>query len=140
MVRAPLWFKIVSVIALLWNLAGLFAFASDATMGPEDVAKLSEAQQALYAARPAWAVVASGIATIGGTIGSLGLVLGKRWALVALVASLLGVIGQDAGFLGQPGGLGAMGAVAVVLQAVVLLVAVALVVLARKGIGKVWLT
>jgi hypothetical protein len=70
MFRSPLWFGTVAVLALLWNLAGLFAFVSDATLGPEDIAKLSEAQRAMYAAQPTWALVATGIATIGGTIGS----------------------------------------------------------------------
>jgi len=140
MVRAPLWFKIVSVLALLWNLAGLFAFASDASMGPEDIAKLTKDQQAMYAAQPLWALVATGIATIGGTIGSLGLLLGKRWAIIALGASLLGIVVQDAGMLGLPGGIASIGTVAIVLQGIVLLIAIGLVLLARKGTAKLWLT
>lgn len=140
MERAPRWFKIVSVLALLWNLAGLFAFASDATMEPGDVAKLGAAEQAMYAARPTWALLATGIATISGTLGSLALVLAKRWALPALWVSLLGLAGQDAAMLSLPGGIGALGAVPVVLQSFVLLVAIALVVLARRGMAKSWLT
>lgn len=27
--KAPLWFKVVAVVALLWNLLGYFAFFSD---------------------------------------------------------------------------------------------------------------
>ena len=140
MERAPRWFKIASVLALLWNMAGLFAFVSDASMGPGDVEKLSAAEQAMYAARPTWALVATGIATIGGTRGSLALVLAKRWALPALWASLIGLAGQDAAMFSLPGGIGALGIVPVVLQAFVLLVAIALVVLARKGTAKSWLT
>ena len=55
----PKWFKVVAVVALLWNLLGCFAFASDLKLSPEDVAKLSVAEQALYAARPIWAVAAT---------------------------------------------------------------------------------
>jgi hypothetical protein len=139
MERAPRWFMIASVLALLWNLAGLLAFVSDATMGPEDVAKLSAAQQSMYAARPTWALAATGIATIGGTLGSLALVLAKRWGLPVLWASLLGLAGQDAALLSLPGGFNATGAVPLMLQAFVLLVAVALVLIARKGIAKGWL-
>jgi hypothetical protein len=140
MERAPLWFRITSVLALLWNLAGLFAYVSDATMGPEDVAKLSAAQQAMYAARPMWAVVATGIATIGGTLGSLALVLSKRWALPVLWASILGLVVQDAAMLSLPGGISSIGAVPVALQTFVLLVAIGLVLLARKGIARGWLS
>lgn len=139
MERAPRWFKVTSIIALLWNLAGLFAFVSDATMGPDDVAKLSAAEQAMYAARPVWALVATGVATIGGTLGSLGLVIARRWALPALLASVLGLVGQDAALLSLPGGIGSMGTVPVVLQTFVMLIAIALVVLARKGIARGWL-
>jgi hypothetical protein len=140
MERAPRWFRIASVLALLWNLSGLFAFVSDATMGPEDVAKLSAAQQAMYAARPMWAVAATGIATIGGTLGSLALILSRRWALPVLWASLLGLVVQDAAMLSLPGGIRAIGAIAVALQSFVLLVAIALVLLARRGIVRGWLT
>lgn len=140
MTRAPLWFKVVSILALLWNLMGVFAFVADASMGPDEIAKLSAAQQAMYAARPAWAPVATGIATIGGVVGCLGLLFRKRWALYALVASLLGVIAQDAAILGLPGGIAAIGMVPVVLQGIVLLIAVGLVLLARKAIAKSWIT
>jgi hypothetical protein len=140
MERPPRWFRIASVLALFWNLAGLLAFVSDATIGPDDVAKLSAAQQTLYAARPTWALVATGIATVGGTLGSLSLVLAKRWGLPALWASILGLVGQDAAMLSLPGGIGALGAVPVVLQTLVLVVAIGLVFLARRGIANNWLT
>ncbi|MEO6186430.1 MAG: hypothetical protein ABIP38_06205 [Steroidobacteraceae bacterium] len=139
MARAPLWFKIVSVLALLWNLIGIFAFISDVLMGPGDVARLSATQQAMRAAQPAWATAASGVATIGGAIGSIGLLLGKRWAIFALGASLAGLVVQDAGMLTLPGGLGGIGVVPVLLQGLVLLIAIYLVALARKGIAKGWL-
>ena len=66
--NTPKWFKVVAVIALLWNLLGCLAFAMDLRMTPEDVAALPEAQQALYAARPGWAVVATAVAVIGGSV------------------------------------------------------------------------
>lgn len=77
--------------------------------------------------------------SFGGALGSLALVLAKRWAQPVLWASLLGLVGQDAGMLSQPGGIGAIGTVPVVLQTIVLLIAVALVVLARTGIARRWL-
>ncbi len=136
----PTWFRIASIVALLWNLAGLGAFISDATMGPEEVAKLSAAQQALYAARPSWAVAATGLATICGTLGCLALLLGRRWAFGLFVLSLLGLVAQDFAFGLMPGGPAALGTVAMVLQGVVLIVAVALVELARKGTLRGWLS
>ena len=49
----PGWFRPVAVVALLWNLLGCVAYLADVTMKPEDIAKLTEAQQALMASRPA---------------------------------------------------------------------------------------
>lgn len=60
--NTPTWFKVIAVLALLWNLLGCFAFFSDLRISPEDLAKLPEAQQALYAARAGWAVAATAIA------------------------------------------------------------------------------
>jgi hypothetical protein len=59
MEQAPKWFGPVASAALLWNLLGCAAYLSDVMLTPEDVATMSAAQQALYAARPAWSVAAT---------------------------------------------------------------------------------
>lgn len=137
--KAPMWFKVVAIVALLWNLLGCFAFASDLRLTPDDVAKLSAAQQTLYAARAGWAVVATAIAVIGGALGCLGLLLGKKWAFVLLLLSLAGILVQDFGLFVLVDGATLAGSVAVVMQAVVLAVGIGLVLLARKGIARGWL-
>jgi hypothetical protein len=136
MTVAPKWFKPVAVVALLWNLMGCAALVSDLMQTPQDVAKMSAAQQAMYAARPAWAVGATGLAVIAGALGCVGLLLRKRWSLPLFVVSLLGVIGQDASLFG---GAGPIDSTAAILQGLVFVIAVALVLLARKAIGKDWL-
>ena len=40
MPKSPLWFKIVAFLAILWNLIGCLAFASDVQLSQEDIAKL----------------------------------------------------------------------------------------------------
>ena len=139
MVKAPAWFMPVAIVALLWNLLGCFAFASDLMLTPADVAKMSAEQQALYAARPAWAVAATAVAVIGGALGCIGLILRKRWALPLFVLSLVGVLAQDIGLFVLTDGAKLAGTVAVVLQGVVLLVAIGLVLLARKAIRNGWI-
>lgn len=135
----PRWFAIVAVVAMLWNLLGCFAFAADLSLSPEDVAKLPESQQALYAARPGWAVAATGTAVIGGLLGCLGLLLRKRWAFPVLALSLVGILVQDLGLFVLVDGATLAGPVAVVMQAIVLAVGVGLVWLSRKGIARGWL-
>ena len=138
--KSPMWFKVVAVVALLWNLLGCLAFASDLSISAEDIAKLPDAQQALYAARPAWAVAATAIAVIGGALGCLFLLLGKRWAFAVLLLSLIGIIVQDYGLFVVANAATLAGPVAVAMQTIVLLVGVGLVLLSRKGIARGWLT
>ncbi|MGQ4582242.1 hypothetical protein [Lysobacter sp. F60174L2] len=137
--NTPKWFKVVAVIALLWNLLGCLAFAMDLRMTPEDVAALPEAQQALYAARPGWAVVATAVAVIGGALGCVGLLLGRKWAFVLLLLSLAGILAQDYGLFVLADGASLAGPMAVIMQAIVLAVGIGLVLLGRKGIARGWL-
>lgn len=135
----PAWFKVVAVLALLWNVLGCVAFFADLRLSPAEVAQLPEAQQALYAARPAWAVAATGLAVFGGVLGCLGLLLRRKWAVVVLALSLLGIVVQDFGLFVLADGATLAGPVAVVMQGVVLLIGIALLLLARKASARGWL-
>lgn len=137
--NTPTWFKVVAVLALLWNLLGCLAFFSDLRLSPETLAKLPEAQQALYAARPGWAVAATATAVFGGVLGSIGLLLRRRWALPVFALSLLGILAQDFGLFVSANGASLAGPVAVVMQGIVLAVGIGLVLLSRKGIARGWL-
>lgn len=132
-------FKFAGAVALVWNLLGCMAFAMDLALGPDDIARLPAAQQALYAARPGWAVVATAVAVIGGTLGCIGLLMGRRWALPVLVASLVGIVTQDIALFVLVDGAQLAGPAAVAMQAVVLMVGIGLVVLARHGVARGWL-
>ncbi|HPA02289.1 MAG TPA: hypothetical protein PLK29_08750 [Chiayiivirga sp.] len=137
--NTPTWFKVVAVLALLWNLLGCFAYFSDLRLSPEDLAKLPEAQQALYAARPGWAVAATAAAVFGGALGSIGLLLRKKWAFPVFVLSLIGILVQDFGLFVLADGASLAGTVAVVMQAIVLTIGIGLVLLSRNGIARGWL-
>ena len=133
----PKWYMPVAIVALLWNLMGCAAYLMDVTLTPEAVAAMSPDQQALYAARPAWAVAVYAIAVWGGALGCVGLIMKKRWAKGALLASLLGLIAQDIALFG-------MSPVAIetsvyALQGMVLMIAVLLLLLANKAARQGWL-
>ena len=136
---APKWYLPVAILALLWNLLGCAAYLGDVMLTPDDIAKMSPDQQALYAARPAWAVAATAIAVWGGAAGCLGLVLRKRWALPLLLLSLAGVIVQDVALFVVSSAAAQAGTVAYVLQGLVLAIAIGLVLLARKAIARGWI-
>jgi hypothetical protein len=136
----PKWFKPAAITALLWNLLGCAAYLSDVMMSPEALASLPEAQRAIYAARPAWAVGATAIAVWGGALGSLGLILRKRWAFSVLVVSLVGIVLQDLYLFGMSDAGAQGGSAAMVLQGLVFLIGIALVWLARKASQAGWLS
>jgi hypothetical protein len=133
----PKWFMPVAVVALLWNLMGCAAYLMDVMLTPEAVAAMPADQQALYAARPAWAVAAYAFAVWGGALGCVGLLVRKRWAAPAFLASLLGLIGQDAALFGMspvP-----LSATIYALQGMVLVIAVLLLMLANRASRDGWL-
>jgi hypothetical protein len=137
MTTRPKWYLPVTILALVWNLIGCAAYLSDVTLTPEDIAAMDQTQQALYNSRPVWAVAATALAVWAGAAGCIGLILRKGWSLPLLVVSLAGVIVQDIGLFvlsGVDAGPAVMG-----MQGVVLLIAIGLVVLARKAIARRWI-
>lgn len=134
----PKWFMPVAIIALLWNLIGCAAYLMDVTLTPEAVAAMSPDQQALYAARPMWAVASYAIAVWGGALGCVGLVMRKRWAKGPLLASLLGLIGQDIALFGMSPV--AISASVYALQGMVLVIAVLLLLLVTRAARQGWLS
>jgi hypothetical protein len=135
----PKWFSAVAIVALLWNLMGCAAYLMDVRMSPEDVLKLSAAQQQLYASRTLWAVSATAIAVWMGALGCVGLLLRKAWAFPVLLLSLVGVIVQDFGLFVLTDAAKIAGPVVFVLQGLVLVIAIALVWWARRGVTRAWL-
>ena len=134
----PKWFKPVVVVALLWNLMGCLAYLADVMVSPEAIAKMSAAEQALRAARPAWSVGATAIGVWFGAAGCVALLLRKS-ATMLLVVSLLGVIVQDISLAMIASQLAALGTAPLVLQSLVLLVCVGLVWLSRTAEAHGWI-
>ena len=93
--KLPTWFWVVSGIALVWNLLGLLAYTGHMMQGPEEFAKMPEAERLLYESIPAWATGAFTLAVFGGVIGSIGLIMRKAWSGIAFIASLAGVVLQQ---------------------------------------------
>ena len=133
----PKWFTPVAILALLWNLLGASAYLMDVTMSPEAVAKMGDAEQAMYASRPVWFVAAYASAVWFGAAGSLGLLLRKRWSQPLLVLSLLGLIAQDIALFSRPEV--RADTTVVLLQALVFVIALSLLMLARKAERETWI-
>jgi hypothetical protein len=76
-------------------------------------------------------VAAYAIAVWGGALGCVGLIMKKRWAKGALLASLLGLIAQDIALFGMSPV--AISASVYALQGMVLVIAVLLLLLANRA-------
>ncbi|MEP2102061.1 MAG: hypothetical protein ABJP02_11185 [Parasphingorhabdus sp.] len=92
--KVPIWFWIIGIFAVIWNGLGVAAYASDIMMTAEDFAKLTEAEQNLYANRPYWATAAFAVAVIAGFLGSVMLLLRRPIAVRLFLLSLLAVLIQ----------------------------------------------
>lgn len=93
--KPPIWFWMISGLALLWNGMGVGKFIADATTSAEDIAKLPQATQDMLASLPQWYMFAFGLAVIAGVLGCLSLLMRKKWAVILFVLSLLGVLAQQ---------------------------------------------
>ncbi|MFK7841638.1 MAG: hypothetical protein AB8B54_05175 [Sphingorhabdus sp.] len=92
--KAPIWFWVFGVVALIWNALGLFAYFQQVTMSAEQFAALPEVQQDLLASQPVWVSAAFAIAVFAGLAASIALLVRKRIAVRLFLVSLLGVLVQ----------------------------------------------
>jgi len=92
--KAPVWFWLVSALALLWNAAGVFAYFSDVMMTAEQFAALPELEQKLYAARPFWVTAAFAVSVFAGLAAAILLLMRKAKAVNLYLLSLIAVIIQ----------------------------------------------
>lgn len=92
--KPPTWFWTISIISLLWNLMGVFAFYMQVTMSPEAINAMPEPDRALYTNIPLWTTIAFAIAVFGDTIGSILLLLRKKLATTVFIVSIVFTIAQ----------------------------------------------
>lgn len=93
-VRLPLWFWLLAVAGLLWNLSGVLMFWQNLTISPEAIAALPDTQRQITEANPRWTLLPFALATLGGALGMAGLLLRRRWSVAVLQVSLLALVVQ----------------------------------------------
>ncbi|MEP3209921.1 MAG: hypothetical protein ABJN95_12060 [Maribacter sp.] len=138
--KPPVWFWIVSALALLWNLLGVGAYLGQAYMSTEELQAMPEAHQQLLEAQPAWYTAAFAIAVFAGAVGSLLLVLRKKWAHQILILSLLGILVQQTYMFFLSDTFDVMGTNAMYMPLLIVIVGFLLVFLARAATDKGWLS
>ena len=91
---APKWLKTISILAIVWNLLGIYSFLAQLLLTPDQIALLPEQQREIIINYPLWGYIVFGVAVFTGTFGSLGLFLKKSWSKPLLLLSLLAVLVQ----------------------------------------------
>ncbi len=137
--KTPIWYWIVAGLALLWNIMGLVAFFMQVTMSEETLSAMPPADQVMYENIPTWATIAFAVAVIAGTIGSIGLLLRKKWAHPIFLLSLIGVIIQQIHIFFISGIMKTAEAPSMVMPAMILLIAILLLFFSKKMIRQGWL-
>ncbi|MEX0288453.1 MAG: hypothetical protein AB3N14_05035 [Flavobacteriaceae bacterium] len=140
-VKPPVWFWIVSVVALIWNIMGVMAYLGNAFMTDEMKAELPAEQLSLIENTPAWATAAFAIAVWAGLLGCIALLLRKKWAKPVLLLSLIGILVQMSYSFFMTNASEVYGQVeGVIMPLLVIVIGVALVLLARSATAKNWLS
>lgn len=134
----PTSYWVITILALLWNLAGVAMFCLQLNMDPGVVAALPAPQREVYEATPAWLNALFGIAVVAGLLGSVGLALKKRWAAMLFLLSLLAVLVQMAAAYAVTPAWTAYGPAGLLMPVVVTAIAAFLWWYARSAAAKGW--
>jgi hypothetical protein len=133
----PGWFRIAALLAVLWNAFGVFQYLSSVGLFGDPLASLDPAQRAAAESIPAAVIAAFAVGTLAGLAGSLGLLLGQRWAFPVLVVSLLALVALEGWIVFGSGALEAFGGIA--LPVLITVVALLLAWLASHARSRGWL-
>ena len=88
----PTWFRIVALLAVLWNAFGVAMYLSSVGIFGDPMAGLTEAERAAASSIPSWITGAFAIGTFAGLLGSLGLALRMDWAVPVFIVSLVALL------------------------------------------------
>jgi hypothetical protein len=92
--KPPIWFWIVSSLALIWNVMGVNQYLMQAYNSDEFRALFTPEQLALIDNTPAWATAAFAIAVFGSVLACLLLLLRKKLAITVFLISLIAIVVQ----------------------------------------------
>ena len=90
--RTPWRLWVVGVVSLIWNAFGAFDYLMTRTGAEWYVANLTPQQLAHIKGFPLWVDIAWPLGVWGATLGSIGLLMRKAWAVWMFTISLLGLL------------------------------------------------
>lgn len=135
----PAWFKVVAILALLWNLLGCTFFAMELFAQEAMMESMTDAQKEWARSIPGWIYIVYGLAVSTGVAGCIGLILRKRWTIAMFAISLVAVVVQMVYTMLIAGGLQAMGTSGLVMPSLVIGIAAALLWYSLHARSRNWL-
>lgn len=138
--KPPIWFWIVSVIALIWNAMGVMAYLGQAFLTEEALAAMPPEQQEMYSIDyPAWYTAAFAIAVFAGFIACIMLLARKKIANILFIISFIAVIVQSIFTFFLSPLKDKMTAFDSSMSISIPVIAILLIIFSNKGIAKGWL-
>ena len=90
--QIPVSFKVIAILAILWNIFGVFSFLGHAFMPEQAFAGMTAEQISYMDTFPAWGFIVFGTAVTTGSLGSIGLLLKKKWAVLLFLISIIAIL------------------------------------------------
>lgn len=120
----PVWFWVVAVVALLWNIMGSMIFLTELFAQEAAMEGMSDEQKAWVRSTPSWIYFVFGISVVTGLAGSVGLLLRTNKSVLLLAVSFVSVLIQMTYTMIIAGGLQVMGPSGAVMPAIVVVLSV----------------
>jgi hypothetical protein len=90
--KAPVWFWIVAILLLLWEVMGCYACVSQFRLGAAAMGPVDDWSLKYYAALPGWYNWVYAVATFGGLLGAVALLLRDRRASLLFWVSFVAIV------------------------------------------------
>lgn len=137
--KAPTWFWIVSILALIWNLMGVLAYIGQVSLSPEALEAMSEMERVAIENRPAWATAAFALAVFGGFLACLFLILKKALSTILFYISFASILVQMYYAFFVIDSIEMFGPAVTVMPSMVIVIGFLLILLSRKAKAKYWI-
>ena len=135
----PIWFWVVAVVALLWNMMGGMIFLTEVFAQESMLESMTEPQKEWARTTPLWIYVVFAIAVSAGIAGSICLLMRKRLAVPLFIVGFVAVVIQMVYTMLIAGGLQVMGPSGAIMPAVVVTLALVWLLFSLLSKSKSWL-
>ena len=138
-VSVPLWFWVIAVVALLWNIMGCVILMSEVFAQEAMMESMTEEQKEWSRSTPSWIYFVFAISVSAGVAGSICLLMRKRLSVLLFTISFVAVLIQMVYTMLIAGGLQVMGPSGAVMPSVVIMLSIAWLLFSLYVKGKGWL-